>query len=340
MTSEFEKYGNLMAELYKLLEPHMSVILDHYKEKTYLNKLIVNLIIQNITATKFNKKFICLADKTIYRDNKMNIINAIESLRNIRDCNIDISPEIKYDMHYFSISLGYFKKKCMLILEDYYSVIAETDKMIQFGEKTEIIKQIEALIDLAIDENHNNTHDEYISMIAFKIQSLKKYINLETIKNSEENKFTTNFTNLDFSYKSLGDMHINWNVSNSNFNNAKFICNNKDNIFHHHVIAINCNFDNAIFKGKLCIKGSNYDNSSFKNVDLTALLYNPMYASMKQCDFTDAFIIDNFGNKIMGKALLLLLEKNEIYTNGSYYYSPKDKWFIDNQLNNTIFISN
>lgn len=92
-----------------------------------------------------------------------------------------------------------------------------------------------------------------------------------------------------------------------------------------HFEAKKCNFSHVNFYGKICNKGSNYDGSNFTCADLTGIMYNTNYVSMDDCNFTNAFIITEEGNKLMGFDLIEFLIKEKGINITKFQYSePQD----------------
>ena len=310
------------------IDPFTDQLIGEYPEKTPHNKFIVQSLIKLSQCLKINLDIVRYIDKTIIEIKTNKIINSMESLwksyyESEKIWAIYINkPNIR------EIQI-YNKKIIKEKINEYYCEPLIIKKY-QTNEKEIIMKDINEGIDLAL--KYNNA--EIPKIISKKIKLLKEMI--EEPYSPSLNGYI-NFSYNDFSNKDLRKKCFSqWSVNGSKFNGTKF--SGKGHTGHCiHWEAKACDFTDAKFKGEICNKTSVYDGSNFTRVNLTTIMFNVSEVRMKNCNFTDSYVIKD-GEKLMGKELIKYLsEIKKINIKGFRYDSPKDEGYHKSELDESIW---
>lgn len=315
----------LLFELF--LEPFIGDLFDLYEEKSYENKMMVELLIECTKAPEMYFQIISLLEPRVKKVNSDPYINALESLYQLYHNKIDLSSVYKGKLNQYQL-VRYLDEQYAEQIKIYYGDNPSRTKTMMLQTFN---NEVEKCISFALK------HDNCIvnSIMSKKIKMLRKYMDLPTI----DVRGGVNFSYCDFSGKDLSNrLMTSWEVSNCKFVGTKFAGNGTTNTCIHWT-ARNCDFTDAIFNGNICNKTSIYDGSNFTRVNLSTIMYNCGEVTMKNCNFTDAYVIVDSDNKLMGKELIkYLTETKRLDTSGSFYTSPRDTGYDAKELNDKIWI--
>lgn len=322
-----EKQKELINELF--IEPFMGDLFDQYKDKTLENKTIVEELMEMTKEMKLHFDIISFIEPKIQPLISDPIARTLQAIWMVYHQDDKLKLESVFGN--IKIQTHHYEKYCDTKFNDeivkYYGDAPPKSKEIQGDEFT---KEINRCIDFIMD-NKNHTIERVVSK---KIQTLRKNQGLPYDTSKGTNLSYCDLNSMDFRLRLMQG----WVVKNCDFSNAKFKGDGSTGTCLHWRPE-NCNFTDATFEGKICNKTSKYDGSNFTRVDLTALMYNTGEVTMKQCNFTDAYVNQN-GEKLMGKKLLKYLDEiKHIDIAGSLYYSPQDNGYNPNELDPNIWIA-
>jgi len=319
-------YYNYIDELF--VDPFMEQLFSNYKEKNFENKVKVQTLIETIKGRKIHIDMVQLIAPNVVIDNTDEILNALAALFRVYHQGVELKNIFSKPLPDNYKRKNYLIKKFSHKIDEYYG---ESPKRAINNNKSEIKKLISKLMDLGIKylEQHEKIH-----VISSYIRLLRIYLGKPINPNPKK---VYNCLR-DFSYCDLSGKDLrNKLITGVSFNNCKFIGTKfKGNGMTDtciHIEAKNSDFTDADFQGKICNKTSCYNGSNFTRVNLTTLTLNLGGVTMKNCNFTDAYIIDK-GKKLMGKNLLKYLDDR---AEGSYYTSPDDGGYNKNELDSEIW---
>lgn len=337
--------NSLKEEINKLLlGSAFEILFESYSEKTTLNKMTVELLLDCTKHMNLYTDLIQFIDPKIKIDSSDFVVTILTGLWKLYNNKVSFKQLIGKEIIEYQLQRFYIEK-CKEELTKYYGETTNNPLSQNEFEKlsTDCIKFI---------MKHSNERVHEIA--SKKLQLLRKNQCMQYSLAGKVDLSYCDFTGYDFSEKLIQG----WMVKNCNFTKAKF----KGNGTTAHCIhwkAIDCDFTDAIFEGKICTKTSNYDGSNFTNVNLTTLMSNMSEVTMRNCNFTDAFgnvtkkvkvekeIHDtseeekiDVTEKLMGKFLLRHLEEvKNIPIDGSFYTSPQDNGYNGNDVDPNIWIS-
>lgn len=329
-----EKTNNAMDTIDELfLAPFLDQLIESYPSKTKENKDIVSFFVVCAKQYKLNFDVVKMVDDKITPSKRDQTANAIESLWKLFNDKIDLSKI------YTNTNKNLIIRECTQIIhskiESYYG---EPNLENQIS-KIEVNKKINSFIDKAIA--YAKLGCTYTPLLcSYRANQLKEYKGEENMyKQVTFNPKHIHFEKCDFSNKNMKEISINnWYVSESKFCGTKFKGNGATNTCLHFKDATNCDFSGAQFEGKICNKTSKYNGSSFEGVNLTPLMFNCGEVYMDNCDFTDAFVIDEDGTKLQGKYLIKYLKETKGLDVKNYRYSsPNDDDYDEDELDEEVW---
>jgi hypothetical protein len=314
------------------IDPFLDQLIEQYPEKILQNKNKILLLLE-LVKTQLIFPLLALIDEDVEDNIQDKVISAIEGLWKTYNSKVDMSMFDKKKPEDHKLK-DFCRKKFDEKVNNYYGDYPDKiDLSLDETNKTVIRHNINEALEIAIKFPSN---DPILNFLSKYIIQNKEYIGDKVDYNVS--KRNHNFSHCDFSGKDLSYKPIHtWIVNGSIFHGTKFKGNgNTGDCIHWQ--AKNCDFTGAIFEGKMCTKTSNYNGANFTGVDLTTLMYNISEVTMENCNFTDAFIYDKEGNKLIGKELLKYLDKTKFVSiKDSFYTSPVDGGYHSNALDETIW---